>query len=317
MIKSQWVLFNITLLVKVGYIIAGYQHRSLGNVIDAIKTCYKAFSSLKMLEFGNQEFHDFHSYSDYPLFRRYHYDNHQNLSAKSFFTHLGIDHTSIDINGRDGAIAFDVRKEIGDLFAFKQFDIITNLGFSEHVGEGDIEENFMKNQYMIFKNIHDAGGRNSLYFHDVPAISSFYQHGVAHYNTSFFKSMASIQKYDLIYLFMTDYGSDASKTIVASYTKPENTSFMTFEEFSSLPGIQSIYSDYRFVNISLEFTGERQSAHYTVQVDTESTSPIQAAIYFCAQYIDALKNLGHFDMNVCEQEVSRLIEGRLIQKSIR
>ena len=77
---------------------AGYHHRSIGNLLDTIKTCFgKSYTLLKMLEFGNQEFHDVELYNIYKYFQRYNYSN-QNLTAKNYFTYLGIDHTSVDIN---------------------------------------------------------------------------------------------------------------------------------------------------------------------------------------------------------------------------
>jgi hypothetical protein len=93
------------------------------------------------------------------IFNRYKYpfDDYNNISAKLFFEHLNYNHTSIDINGDDGSLQFDVRRD--DLYkqlSFK-FDVITNLGFTEHVGEGDVEENLLRNQYVMFKNMHELG----------------------------------------------------------------------------------------------------------------------------------------------------------------
>ena len=92
------------------------------------------------------------------IFNRYNYPfDDNNISAKLFFEHLNYNHTSIDINGDDGSLQFDVRRD--DLYkqlSFK-FDVITNLGFTEHVGEGDVEENLLRNQYVMFKNMHELG----------------------------------------------------------------------------------------------------------------------------------------------------------------
>ena len=100
---------------------------------------------------------------------------------------------------------------------------------------------------MVFKNMHEMGDINALYFHDVPVIGSFYQHGVAHYNTSFFKVMAWIQKYEMIYAFLTEYGDDDNlSVVVAAYTKTESNPFMSFEEFCLLPGLESRLYVFRF-----------------------------------------------------------------------
>ena len=66
-------------------------------------------------------------------------------------------HTSIDINGDDGSLQIDVRRDdLYEKLSFK-FNVITNLGFTEHVGEGDVEENLFRNQYIMFKNMHELG----------------------------------------------------------------------------------------------------------------------------------------------------------------
>lgn len=312
------LLFTFVIFLGTTCVEGGYQHRSFLSVLDAIYTCYERYSSLTMLEFGNQEFHDLYQYVEYPLFKRYGYEYGGNASAKLFFNHLGIEHTSIDINGKDGAIAFDVRNDIREVFpGDKTFDIVTNLGFSEHVGEGDVEENFLTNQYSIFKNIHEMGKAGSLFFHDLPAVGGHFQHGVAHYNTSFFRSMARIQRYDLIYLFVTDFGSDWTRTIVASYIKMEDSPFMSFEEFKLLPGLQPIYSDYRILVVPIEIRNENGiPIKEEVIFDTEKMSSTETAVEFCNRVKESLEKIG-FGKERCEVELAQLLENRKIEKSIR
>ena len=65
----------------------------------------------------------------------------QGISSKEWYTkQLGIMHTSIDINGLNGALKLDLCKAI-DLK--KQFDLITDFGTIEHT----------ENLYPVFKNI--------------------------------------------------------------------------------------------------------------------------------------------------------------------
>lgn len=58
---------------------------------------------------------------------------------KGHFEARGIEHTSIDWNGEDGAIAADLRKPLNFLLeeavGRSRFDMVTNIGTSEHVGE--------------------------------------------------------------------------------------------------------------------------------------------------------------------------------------
>lgn len=80
--------------------------------------------NLKMCELGNQKIAD-----DCVNFK----------IAKDYFKSLGIFHTSIDLNGEDGAIPLDFNKPIN----IGKFDVVTNIGFSEHI----------KDQEQCFNNI--------------------------------------------------------------------------------------------------------------------------------------------------------------------
>ncbi|MBC7332798.1 MAG: hypothetical protein H5T91_10320 [Synergistetes bacterium] len=59
--------------------------------------------------------------------------------AKNIYLSRGVQHISIDINGRDGALPIDLDKPVPFIF-LNQFDVITNYGTIEHVN----------NQYSVF-----------------------------------------------------------------------------------------------------------------------------------------------------------------------
>ena len=113
----------------------------------------------------------------------------------------------IILKQKQRALKLDCREEISSFFN-TTFDIITNIGFSEHVGEGDIEVNLFKSQYSLFKSLHNLGKIGTIYFHDVPMIHNWYQHGVVHYNKSFFEKLSEINHYEKMFLFLSDYGRD-------------------------------------------------------------------------------------------------------------
>ena len=162
--------------------------------------------------------------------------------------------------------------------------------------------------------MHEMGDINALYFHDVPVIGSFYQHGVAHYNTSFFKVMASIQKYEMIYAFLTEYGDDDNlSVVVTAYTKTELNPFMSFEEFCLLPGLESAYSDFRFRSVRVDFYSHTSSLYYVLQVDTMETNSLQLETNFCDQYLQKITEaLGPMEREICISEVAERIEKRKI-----
>lgn len=53
---------------------------------------------------------------------------------KPWFEALGIEHVSVDWNGLDGALAFDLRAPLPPM---EPFDMVTNFGTSEHVSDQD------------------------------------------------------------------------------------------------------------------------------------------------------------------------------------
>lgn len=106
-----------------------------------------------MIEFGNQEVHDKVGMFYPPYIQEGFYSS--TFPTKYFFEHMGLKHTSVDLNGFDGSLRLDCRQDLtGNL---DKADVITNIGFSEHVGEGDVKDNIIRNQYTIFKNMHDLG----------------------------------------------------------------------------------------------------------------------------------------------------------------
>ena len=52
---------------------------------------------------------------------------------KAFFEARGFRHVSVDINGSDGAL----RKDLTEPLGLGTFDMVSNIGTTEHVSEGD------------------------------------------------------------------------------------------------------------------------------------------------------------------------------------
>ena len=63
--------------------------------------------------------------------------------SKKFWEALGFKHTSIDLNGYDGSLMYDLRYPLPSKFG--KFDIIYDGGTGEHID----------NQYSLFKNVHN------------------------------------------------------------------------------------------------------------------------------------------------------------------
>ena len=144
---------------------------NIGLIDKAAEAIGKKYSDgLKMCELGNQYV------KDDPNFK----------TAKEYFTSLGVNHTSIDTNGEDGAIKVDlsiISKEHQN-----EFDIVTNYGTSEHV----------KQQYEVFANIHNWTRVGGAMVHCLPQAGYWYYHGKFNYELAFFTRLAECSGYKFV-----------------------------------------------------------------------------------------------------------------------
>lgn len=115
----------------------------------------KGYSDINIVELGNQIIN---------------YEVRQSLGintghiAKNYFTSLGCNHISIDINGEDGALPIDLGSDFSKANLINRFDILTNHGTTEHV-ETD--------QYKCWENIHNLVKKNGIYIHFLPKAYEF------------------------------------------------------------------------------------------------------------------------------------------------
>jgi len=121
----------------------------------------------RMIELGNQ------------LFNR---EDH--TSAKDYFLAKDIDHVSIDLNGRDGALALD----LNTVLDIAPADIITNAGTSEHV----------KSQMMCFTKIHNLCKVGGHMVHFIPPHGTWPGHCSHYYSTEFMSNLAEDNNYTLL-----------------------------------------------------------------------------------------------------------------------
>lgn len=115
--------------------------------------------------------------------------------AKDYFQSLGIDHTSVDINGNNGTLYYDLNKPITDPKILNQFDIVTNFGTSEHVDD----------QFQCFCNIHNFCKKGGIFVHCVPMKGSWpnvrrFVHSCQYrYPMHFFTRLSKIYGYDMLH----------------------------------------------------------------------------------------------------------------------
>ena len=87
---------------------------------------------------------------------------------RTWYESRGAVYTCTDINGRNGAIAQDVRLP----FDFGQFDVVTNFGFSEHVSV----------QAPFWQNAYNATAVNGLMVGTLPKPHHWPHHGWSYWH---------------------------------------------------------------------------------------------------------------------------------------
>jgi len=139
----------------------------INNMINSVG--FKS-EGLKMCELGNQLIG-----GDYVPFK----------IAKEYFESLGMKHTSIDWNGKDGALNLDMNKPVN----IGKFDVVTNVGFVEHV----------ENESQCLENIHNMTRDNGIMIHIAPEVGSYVDHKCYRwYTKEWFYNLAKERNYEIL-----------------------------------------------------------------------------------------------------------------------
>src|SRR3990167_11107616 len=114
--------------------------------------------------------------------------------ASKFWKWLGFHYASIDIDGSIDSVPIDLNFDSIPRKIARKFDIVTNLGTTEHVA----------NQLNAFKIIHELTAKNGIMIHDLPSQGMF-NHGLINYNPKFFWMLARSNGYEWVYFnYMSD-----------------------------------------------------------------------------------------------------------------
>lgn len=118
-------------------------------------------------------------------------------TGKQYFTSIGYDHTSVDINGLHGAVVKDLRKPDQFIEWHNGFDILTNFGTTEHVEP-------LADQHQCWNIIHDIVKPGGYFLHALPDVDQLDRYGHWHghcnfyYSSRFFQRLAEVNGYELI-----------------------------------------------------------------------------------------------------------------------
>lgn len=170
----------------------------------------KTWEGVSMLEYGNQ------------IVR----GEDPRLTAKQYFTGMGVRHVSIDINAMDGALGRDLSRPLANVG--EPFDVVTNFGTTEHV---------IDNQYWPFKNIHNMVRPGGVMISIVPTWGFKPTHGEYRYDPSFFGRLSEKNGYDIIELDGVGSKEDRRRLIKYIGVKSKNEPFINEIEFKLIEGV--------------------------------------------------------------------------------
>jgi hypothetical protein len=105
------------------------------------------------------------------------------FTYKDVFKSLGFRHVSVDTNGLDGALPKDLRKPLN----LGTFDMVSNIGTSEHVSENDWD-----GQVACWRNIVEAMHVGSVLVAITPRPGSWLRHGTWYPHKEFYTELARL-----------------------------------------------------------------------------------------------------------------------------
>ena len=187
------------------------RNETIGLMDDAINAIGKEYNEISICELGNQRTKDELNYK----------------TGKEYLEAAGSKHLSIDLNGLDGAIALDLSKPVDKYHG--HFDMVTNYGTTEHVG----------NQYEVFKNIHNFTKKGGAMVHASPLAPYWYYHGNCNYEFEFYKNLAEANDYKVIISNMVRHSNQDVELYILCYVliKENNNPFVSPVDFKNIRGI--------------------------------------------------------------------------------
>jgi len=149
-----------------------------------------------------------------------------NKPAKLIYEARGVEHTSIDLNGKHGALPLDLDEPLPEKYA-NRFNVVTNYGTIEHVN----------NQYQVFKTVHDSCKMDGVMIHGFPMKDTYAGHCRYYYPEEFAEYFARYNAYEIIVKEVMDFslGSRKKHLLAVGYIKRGNYPFISKEEFAYLP----------------------------------------------------------------------------------
>ena len=216
----------------------GIGRSELAHILPSIEAAgYDGKENVSFCELGNNYIergnenilswlHSFAPDIDVPMGGEQH---SKGIASKRFWEAIGFNHVSIDLNGLDGALSYDLREDINKKYNYKeQFDIVYEGGTVEHVS----------NQYWAFKNTHNLTKKGGTMIHILPKVGFWENHCSYFYTIDSFSKLAELCSYKVQELREIDpapWIQEAGPMIYTRLEKTDNKDFIDEKAFEQVP----------------------------------------------------------------------------------
>ncbi len=172
----------------------------LPAAVDEVQELYR-FRGVTMLELGNK------------LNPKCGPDKNETVTYKAWFTGQGMQHVSVDINGEDGALPIDLRRNLRDALAQRnqptQYDIITNIGTTEHVRDS---------QTAVWANLWQCLKPGGWLVCCTPMPGDWWWHGEWYPTSAFYQQLAT--RNGMVAAWISQYGQPPRRCLCFRARKP-------------------------------------------------------------------------------------------------
>jgi hypothetical protein len=154
--------------------------------------------------------------------------------ADHYYKLLGIEYTCIDVSKENSSLSWDLSRPVNDFGQAIGFDLVTDFGTSEHVGDdGKFGWEAIYNCWLTKHRLLRIGG---VMVSENPKTGNWPGHGFNYYSLEFYSKLQAIAGYTVI-----DIGENAAMGNITDgwnvYCIMKKTSevFPTLEQFMTLP----------------------------------------------------------------------------------
>jgi hypothetical protein len=175
------------------------------------------FNGCRMMELGDQQMY---CHANVP----------EASAAKSYFEALGVQHTSIDLNGALGAIPLDLSKPIDRPAWIQAFDVVTDFGTTEHVGRD------LAALHACRQSCHAWCRPGGLLIFVNPKTGHWPGHGFHYFTTKHYEALAAACHYRVLEISENPTLGNTTDgwQVHAAFIKQEDVPFPALDEFKTI-----------------------------------------------------------------------------------